>query len=120
MRGLLPFLLIWAVAIAAMIPSIPRDEQPSEDMLAVDKTEPATIIVHSESWCGPCQAFKRECVQSLRGAGWRVVFKKSEGKPVPRFVVTIDSESRTWTGYSGRQSFMRKLKEVINEVKGKS
>ena len=120
MRGLLPFLLIWAVAIAALIPSIPRDEQPSEDMLVVEKTEPSTIIVHSESWCGPCQAFKRECVQLLRDAGGRVVFKKGEGKPVPRFVVVIDAESRTWTGYSGRHSFMAKLRNAVNEIRGRS
>ena len=119
MRGLLPFLLIWSVAIAASVPSVP-DESPSAEAEVEKKPEPSTIIVHSESWCGPCQAFKRECVQPLRDAGWRVVFKSSEGKPVPRFVVVINAESRTWTGYSGKDSFYAKLRKVINEIEGKS
>ena len=118
MRGLLPFLLIWSVAIAASVPS--RHEGGQPEAKVDNKPEPSTIIVHSESWCGPCQAFKRECVQPLRDAGWRVVIKSSEGKPVPRFVVKIDGESRTWTGYSGRPSFMQRLKDVINEIQGKS
>lgn len=118
MRGLLPFLLIWSVAIAASVPSLPDESPPVS--AEEKKPEPSTIIVHSESWCGPCQAFKRECVQSLRDAGWRVVFKSSEGKPVPRFVVTVDAESRAWTGYSGRSSFMNRLRDAINEIQGKS
>lgn len=93
------------------------DEKPVDDIAETDpiKEQPKavtkpTIVMHSASWCGPCQRWKREAMPQWKAIGWQVeVFEDdATSQTVPWFEITdADGVRFKSTGYLTKETFDR-------------
>lgn len=69
-----------------------------------------TIVMHSASWCGPCQRWKRDAMASWQAIGWQVEIIEDDatGETVPWFEIT-DSDGWKFrsVGYLTKETFAR-------------
>jgi len=112
MRGLIPLFFICSVAIATAVPNTPADESPPAKV-EQEKKRRASITAVTADWCGPCQKWKRECLEDLRKAGWEVRLIDDGVGPYPTFTAKNGAKVETWSGYKTRSGFMSKLREVL-------
>jgi hypothetical protein len=68
------------------------------------------IVMHSASWCGPCQRWKREAMPQWKSIGWAVDIIEDDAttQTVPWFEIT-DSDGMRFksVGYLTRETFDR-------------
>jgi len=111
--------------VAAGIGTFATSEKQSKVMVVNDdvdvedeKVEPRGVIeVQIADWCSPCRKFKAaKIMDELREAGWEVRVVSGIGKYYPSFRVTIDGESRSWSGYSSKGNFYSTLKSFMREL----
>ena len=77
-----------------------------------DKT--SEIIFTSQSSCPPCQAFKRDCVESLKKAGWRITEANPDSRATPSFDMRLDGKVvASKTGYKNRKLFFQWIRNVV-------
>lgn len=83
------------------------------DEVGEDKPEPAVapkIVMHSASWCGPCQKWKRDSLPQWKAIGWTVdvVEDDATSQTVPWFEIT-DSDGVKFKsiGYLTKETFAR-------------
>ena len=92
---------------------IPDDPKPEP------KPEPkrrGTITAVTADWCGPCQKWKAECLDDLRKAGWEVTLIDDGVGPYPTFTVETGGKKKKWSGYSDRNGFIAKLRDLLSQI----
>lgn len=93
------------------------EQKPADDIAEVEpvKEDPKpvakpTIVMHSASWCGPCQRWKRDAMASWQAMGWSVEIIEDDttSETVPWFEIT-DSDGLRFksVGYLTRETFER-------------
>ena len=70
-----------------------QTEQKTVDDVAEEQPNPAvkpTIVMHSASWCGPCQKWKRDSLPQWKAIGWTVDVVEDDAtkQTVPWFEIT--------------------------------
>lgn len=86
------------------------EEKPVDDVGETDKPKPVkpTIVMHSASWCGPCQQWKRDAMPQWKAIGWDVTIAEDDAtsQTVPWFEITdADGLQFTVTGYLTKAVF---------------
>lgn len=88
------------------------EQKPVDDVAEEQQTKQTkpTIVMHSASWCGPCQKWKREALPQWKAIGWTVDVVEDDAttQTVPWFEIT-DSDGTKFksTGYLTRETFER-------------
>lgn len=76
------------------------------------------IIFTSRPNCSPCKSFERDCVSSLRKAGWRVTRALPDRRATPSFDVRLNgSIVASKTGYRNRKTFFAWVRSVLEKNK---
>ena len=83
-----------------------------------EKAEPRAVIeLQLADWCSPCRKFKEaKIIQELEAKGWTIRYVTNISSKYPSFRLTIDGESRSWTGYSSKSSFYKTLKKYMKDL----
>ncbi len=96
----------------------PVDEDKRDPIVEVAPVKTAIIEMQLADWCGPCRAFKRSgAIKELEKEGWTIKYSDNIARVYPSFRVWVDGESKTFSGYSNKSSFFRKLKSIIKDIK---
>ena len=113
---MLKLIVSFSVLLGTLL-SCPTYKQPTEPQRETqqDKKEEVkpTSIVECQlaDWCGPCRAFKRSgAISELEKAGWSIKYVTNIGKKYPSFRVVINGKSETFSGYSSKSGFFKKIK----------
>ena len=89
-----------------------RTEETTEDVKPVVENK-STIECQLADWCGPCKAFKRSgAIKELEAKGWTIKYVDGIGKSYPSFRVTVNGKSQTFSGYSNKSAFYRKVRQI--------
>lgn len=86
------------------------EQKPVDDVAEVKPAVAPKIVMHSASWCGPCQRWKREAMPQWKSIGWQVDIVEDDAttQTVPWFEIT-DSDGTKFksVGYLTRETFDR-------------
>ena len=65
----------------------PDEEKPIDDVGEVDNQ--SRVVMHSASWCGPCQRWKRDYLPQWESQGWQVDVMEDDAttRTVPWFEI---------------------------------
>lgn len=104
---------------AAAVPVAPT--APPAAPLAPVASQPRwqkTIVMLTESWCKPCQDWKRIEQPLVEQDGYTVTMQASGGGPVPRFRVQVGHLFRDHTGYLTRAQLRQIEQELTRQLNG--
>jgi len=95
----------------------PEDKQEVSPVVPVEPVMTAIIEMQLADWCGPCRRFKASgAIKELERKGWEIRYTDGIAKTYPSFRVWVDGKSSTFSGYSSKDGFFRKLKSVIKKL----
>lgn len=76
----------------------------------------AKLIVYVGDNCAPCEALKSQTLPELEKMGWNVQLIYTSTGTVPRTVLIHKGNQWGWTGYQGRNEYLREIKQAIQKV----
>jgi len=112
--------LVFALTFFYCVPNEPtvQDQRDSVEEVEREPVKTAIIEMQLADWCGPCRRFKASgAIKELEKNGWTIKYVDGIGKSYPSFRVWVDGKSGTFSGYSSKSSFFKKLKSIMKSIK---
>ena len=95
-----------------------QDQRDSVEEVEREPVKTALIEMQLADWCGPCRRFKASgAIKELEKNGWTIKYTDGISSSYPSFRVWVDGESETFSGYSSKSSFFKRLKSIIKKLK---
>jgi len=107
----------------------PVEQKPIDDVAEVEEkktgavipTSQPTIVMHSASWCGPCQAWKQNMMSRWQSQGWKIEIIEDDAttETVPWFEI-IDSDGLRFksVGQLTRETYLRDRLKALQSRRG--
>jgi hypothetical protein len=81
--------------------------------IEVAPVKTAIIEMQLATWCGPCKRLKASgAIKELEKSGWTIKYTDGIGSSYPSFRVWVKGRSETFSGYSSKGSFFKRIKGI--------
>ena len=95
-----------------------QDQRDPVEEVEREPVKTALIEMQLADWCGPCRRFKASgAIKELEKNGWTIKYTDGISSSYPSFRVWVDGKSETFSGYSSKSSFFKRLKSIIKKLK---